>query len=125
MRKWTMGLGAAVLVILAGCGGGKAPAAPAAGGPAAATDVKLGEFFFNPKDVVVRAGDVVLAIKNEGSTEHNFVIEAAGKKVAEIPVLGAGKADNLKVKLEPGTYTMVCTYPGHKDGGMVGTLKVQ
>jgi uncharacterized cupredoxin-like copper-binding protein len=31
----------------------------------------------------------------------------------------------LKVPEKPGAYEYVCTVPGHKEGGMVGTLTVQ
>jgi uncharacterized cupredoxin-like copper-binding protein len=31
----------------------------------------------------------------------------------------------LDVSVEPGTYAMFCSVPGHEDGGMKGTFAVQ
>lgn len=103
------------------CGSGKA----ASGAPAGAVEVQLEEFAIEPKEVTAGAGDVTLTARNAGSTEHNLVLEQGGKTVAEIPVVGVGKAETLRVKLGPGTYTVVCTLPGHRDAGMVATLTVK
>jgi len=88
--------------------------------------IKMREFAFDPKDVVVKAGEVIFAVKNEGAIEHNFIVEdGARKNMAQIAVLDAGKTEELKVTLRGGTYGIVCTLPGHKDAGMIGTLRVQ
>ena len=113
---WLVGLAAGLLV---------AAAALAAPAPRPVL-IKLREFVFDPKDVTVRAGEVTFDIKNEGIIEHNFIIEdGARKKMAQIAVLDAGKTEELKVTLRPGTYAIVCNLPGHKDAGMTAALRVQ
>ena len=36
-----------------------------------------------------------------------------------------GDSEHLRVDLPPGRYVMVCTVPGHRELGMVGTLAVR
>ena len=101
---------------------------PAAAAPAKPQriEIKGSEFKYEPKDVTARTGEIILVVTNTGATDHNIVIQdAAGKDLAQIPVISPGKTEELKVTLRPGTYRLVCTLPGHKEAGMVGTLKVQ
>lgn len=89
-------------------------------------EIKAREFAFDPKEVSARPVEVTFVVKNEGSIEHNFVIEDANRRtVAQIAVIEAGKTEELKVTLRPGTFTIACNLPGHKDAGMIGTLRVQ
>ncbi len=89
-------------------------------------EIKAREFAFDPKEVSARPVEVTFVVKNEGSIEHNFVIEDATRRtVAQIAVIEVGKTEELKVTLRPGAYAIVCNLPGHKDAGMIGTLRVQ
>lgn len=89
-------------------------------------EIKGSEFKYEPKDVTARAGEITFVVTNTGSTDHNIVIQdTAGRDLAQIPVISPGKTEELKVTLRPGNYRLVCTLPGHKEAGMVGTLKVQ
>jgi len=107
-------------VVMAIAGRGLAAPAPVR------IEVKAREFLFDPKELSARPVEVTFAVKNEGSIEHNFIIEDANRRtVAQIPVIEVGKTEELKVTLRPGTYTIACNLPGHKDAGMIGTLKVQ
>lgn len=111
----------ALSLLASACGTGKAPA----GRPAGAVEIQLKEFAIEPKVVSAGAGEITLTARNVGSTEHNLVLEQGDRSVAEIPVVGVGKAESVQVKLSPGTYALVCTLPGHRDAGMVATLTVQ
>ncbi|MDR7483667.1 MAG: plastocyanin/azurin family copper-binding protein [Armatimonadota bacterium] len=104
----------------------------AAGPPGAAApaprpvEIKAREFAFDPREVTVRAGEVTFAVKNEGSIEHNFVLQDGTRRtVAEIAVIPAGAIEDVKVTLRAGTYAMLCTLPGHRDAGMHGTVRAQ
>lgn len=88
--------------------------------------IKADEFFFEPKEVTVKPGKVVFAVKNEGVIEHNFIIETSDrKKVAEIPILKPQESEDVEVNLRAGNYTFVCTLTGHREAGMVGKLTVK
>lgn len=47
--------------------------------------------------------------------------------IAATEMLGNGESDSITftVPSEPGTYLIVCTFPGHYSGGMVATLVVE
>lgn len=68
------------------------------------------------------AGDVALTLDNTGSIEHNVTIEELGDET----VLDAagGETDETTIALEPGELTYYCSVPGHREGGMEGTLTV-
>ncbi len=89
--------------------------------------IKAREFAYEPREVTVgRPGVVVFVVRNEGVIEHNFVIETAERrKVAAIANLKPGETEELEAGLRAGTYTFVCTLPGHRDAGMVGRLVVK
>lgn len=95
-------------------------------GPGASTfEVAASEFKFEPRDITARAGEITFVVRNVGMIEHNFVIEdRTGQRLAGIPTIEVGKTERLTVSLTPGSYTIVCTYPGHREAGMVGTLTV-
>lgn len=67
-------------------------------------------------------GDVELTLENTGTIEHNVVFEELNnEKVLEAP---GGDTDDATVTLEEGEITYYCDVPGHREGGMEGTLTV-
>lgn len=67
-------------------------------------------------------GDVELTLDNTGTIEHNVVFEELNdEKVLEAP---GGDTDDATVTLEAGEITYYCNVPGHREGGMEGTLTV-
>jgi len=83
------------------------------------------EWRYEPKEVNLSQGDVIFDVKNGGLIEHNFVVEdEAKKKRAEIPYIEPGQTLETTVTLEPGTYTIYCSLPGHRDVGMIATLRL-
>lgn len=128
-------------VLLVACGGDDEPSPPAGDAPPAetsATDsagadapktVRLDEFSFEPAEVTVERGAVIEA-SNVGSTVHNVTIERGttptepSDELAATPTFPAGEQHSLEVDLDPGRYSLVCTVPGHREAGMVGTLTV-
>jgi len=83
------------------------------------------EFLYEPKEVRSSPGEVIFVVKNGGVIEHNFVLEDQVKKRrAAIPIVEPAQTLEAKANLEPGTYMIYCSIPGHKEAGMVATLVV-
>jgi uncharacterized cupredoxin-like copper-binding protein len=111
-----------------------APAAPpaassvprttaAAAATTATTDqVKGGEFFFRlSTKSAAKPGTVTFVFKNAGHVLHDFRIN--GKQTA---LIQPGKTAKLVVAFKKkGTYTYLCTVPGHAQAGMKGTFTVR
>jgi manganese oxidase len=89
--------------------------------PAGASEVKLSEFKIDPSDLTVSA-DSSIVVTNAGTTPHNLTIQGTDYKTKDI---SPGQSATLDLKgLKEGTYTMMCSIPGHAQAGMKGTLTV-
>jgi glucose/arabinose dehydrogenase/uncharacterized cupredoxin-like copper-binding protein len=96
-------------------------ASPAAGQPVITAGQPV-ELSFDPSQVTIAANtDVQLTVQNGGVTPHNFSIDALGISVDVQP----GDQAVVLINAEPGDYEFYCNVPGHKEGGMVGTLTVE
>lgn len=94
------------------------PEGGAGGGPVA---VSLTEFAIAPAPLTVSAGGTV-AVTNDGTTTHDLTVE--GQDLAT-PTLDAGGTADLDVSaLAPGTYTVFCSIPGHRESGMETDITV-
>lgn len=143
MRRLIIGVALlASALLVAACGGGSA-AAPTPTPVVVTLDAK--DLAYNHEAITVQAGQpVLLKFTNSGALAHDFTVDS-------IP-LAAGHSDDghadshgtstapdadLHFHLEPGesgeftftptessTYTFYCSVPGHKEGGMEGTLIV-
>jgi uncharacterized cupredoxin-like copper-binding protein len=83
------------------------------------------EFRFDPREVTAAPGEITFLVKNQGTIEHNFVLDnSAGRTVAEISVIEPGQALEIQAAVQAGTYTIYCSLPGHREAGMVATLEV-
>lgn len=69
----------------------------------------------------IPAGEVIVALRNDGGAPHNVTFEEADVKVQAQG--GAAASDTFQ--LEPGTYTYYCDVPGHRSQGMEGQVTVQ
>lgn len=116
-------------LLLAGCAGGGGSAggghdhaenSPVVEG-AREIEVRAANLRFAPEEIEVAAGEDVAIVLTAADITHDFTIEeldvhvgADGGRTAR----GGLRAD------EPGTYTYLCTVPGHAAAGMEGTLTV-
>jgi plastocyanin len=113
-------LTASTALLLSACAGGDG-AAEAVDLPAGALSVVGTDTLeFEPATLEASAGEIALALTCEGGVNHNLVIEDTEELVAEC---GRGQTDVGTVELEAGSYTYVCTVPGH-ESRMRGTLTV-
>ena len=139
-----LGAGLVIVALASGCTGkdGAEDATGTTSNGVQQRTVALSELKFEPATLTVRAGPPVrLTVKNAGTAEHDLVI-------AGLPATGVkNAADAHRASMQPGmimadtkpksqaeiaftpmkagTYEIYCSYPGHKDGGMKGTLIVE
>ena len=106
-------------------GSKKAPAAKpeaAAKGPGGTLQLAASEsaLAFDKTSLTSKPGKVTIDFDNPSALEHNVAIEQNGKVIAESETLAKGKT-SVDAELAPGTYTFLCTIPGHAEAGMEGT----
>jgi plastocyanin len=125
MRKIAIALALfALLVAVAACGGSSGGAQPAG-----STKVSMTEFKFDPgtaSPITVAHGKVVFWLVNTGNTSHDLSIkDSSGNTVGTSELVSPGDSVEFDVdNLAAGSYTIVCTQPGHEASGMKGTLTV-
>jgi plastocyanin len=141
-RFWLLGLALVSAVILSACG--STGGGGGGGGGGAVSVNMLDTLKFDPATISVGAGGSV-NVKNGGAQQHNFVLvkpedenrvatEAAAKNgdatgIAGVlaggaPVAGGG-TETVTLSAPAGSYSYICTIPGHYQAGMKGTLTVQ
>ncbi len=112
---------AATALGLAGCGGDD-------GGGEAATDIEvMGEdsLEFDPDAFTVPAGQEVTVTLTSGGVEHDFVIEDLDGEDVEVVHADANQTETGTFTVDsPGTYTVYCAVPGHREAGMEAVLEV-
>jgi plastocyanin len=108
----------------------KAPApkakSGAKGGPGGTLQLAASptDLAFDTTTLTSKPGKVTIDFKNPSALEHNVAIEQNGKEIAVSETLAEGKT-SVSADLAPGTYTFLCTVPGHAEAGMEGTLTVK
>ena len=101
---------------VAGKAGGKAAA------DATVVDVDASNFEFGPGTIKVDATEEVALTLHSKDGPHDFAVDGLGL-VADV---GGGRTDTQRLRIDtPGRYTFFCTLPGHRDGGMEGTIVVR
>lgn len=111
------------MLAFAACGGGDEEAGPADGGGGQTLELAAdpgGGLAYDKETLEASAGEVTIVLTNESSVEHDVRIEELD---VGTDIFSEG-TDSVTVTLEPGTYTFFCSVPGHREGGMEGTLAV-
>lgn len=82
-------------------------------------------YSFTPSTIIVSGGDKVrLTFKNTGNVSHDFAIQDLDVNTTLV-VPGDTQAVEFTVPLKVRKYEFICTVPGHKEAGMVGTISIQ
>jgi nitrite reductase (NO-forming) len=110
-----------------GPGAGVAVPAPAAAPGAQRVTVTVGNSMqFAPASIVVRVGQPVeLTLRNGGGIPHDFTLAEGAAQPVTIAAQGGQTARGTFTIDAPGTYTFVCSVPGHAAAGMRGTITAQ
>ena len=123
-RVRTLGVAVAAALVLAACGGGGDATADGDGDGAAGSDALAltgtDELLWDVESLSAEAGTIAFALTCEDGVNHNLVIEETGDEVAACQ---PGETVEGSVELEAGTYTYICTVPGHETR-MIGELTV-
>ena len=98
-------------------GKGKEQATTTAGA-AIPVDVSEIDYKIRLKPTTFNQGSYEFRLKNAGQVPHNLTIKGPGLSTRATPTIGAGKSAKLTVALQPGTYELYCSVPGHKQLGM-------
>jgi uncharacterized cupredoxin-like copper-binding protein len=83
-----------------------------------------GSIAYQFADAEAPAGQLEIRSPNESSTDHDIALEGNGVN-EKGEVVKNGGVSEFSVDLKPGEYTFFCTVPGHREGGMEGTLTVK
>src|SRR4051794_21452951 len=105
---------------LTACGGSSA----SGGGDVANADLKvhaLDSLKFDKSAYTVHGGDVNIGYIDDGSLQHTLLIDGHGGFKL---VVNHGESKAGTVNLAPGTYTIYCDVPTHRESGMQATLTV-
>ena len=118
----------ALLLAAAGCGGNDG------GGPTRTTNAEAGgtvtvtahEYSFDPNRVVVSgAGALRIVLRNDGDLAHNIHLQRDGKDIGGTPSFAPGDSRSVRLRVQPGTYELLCTVGDHAQLGMKGELTVK
>jgi uncharacterized cupredoxin-like copper-binding protein len=110
------------LGLLTACGGG--------GGGGATHKLEVvagenGEFKFNPATLDVAKGEKVevTLVNKDSAQNHSFILTDLNAKTKQVP---PGQKETITFTAsKTGSFAFYCDVPGHKDGGMTGTLNVK
>lgn len=86
-----------------------------------------GQLAYQVSSATARAGALTIDSRNASATPHDIAVQegANGRVLAVGKVVSNGGVSTVSVNLRPGRYTFYCTVPGHRQGGMVGTIVVR
>jgi plastocyanin len=83
-----------------------------------------GTLAFDTDELDSEAGEVTINFDNPAAVEHDVTLEQDGQEIAKSDLVSEDTTD-VSADLEPGEYTFYCSVPGHREGGMEGTLTVR
>jgi plastocyanin len=142
MRRTFAVLVLAAITATTGCGGDDSDGSEAEAAEGQATVLRIkdtstpGDWSFDTKRLTAKAGKVTIELHNDSGLGHNVRVHSGGccfkpgyKDLGGTEVIGATGFDKRNtvratLDLEPGTYTFLCSIPGHFQAGQHGTLVV-
>ena len=111
--------------------GGGAAATGGGGGGGGGSAIKLsadpsGALSFDTSSLSAKAGNVTIDFDNPAAITHDVAVEdSSGKELGKSDLISQSTTTLDLSNLKPGKYTYFCTVPGHREGGMEGTLTVK
>jgi plastocyanin len=118
----------AAILLAAGCGGDddEATGRTVTVDRGATVAVTAREYSFDPDRIVVQAaGALTIELENAGDLAHNLRLRRDGEDAGGTPSFPGGRAESARVRVEPGSYELLCTVGDHAELGMIGELEVK
>lgn len=79
---------------------------------------------YDTTSLTAKAGEVTIDFSNPAPIEHDVAILKDGEEIAASELVTEADT-SVSAELEPGSYTFLCTVPGHAEAGMEGILTVE
>ena len=83
-----------------------------------------GQLAYASTRATAEAGPLKIESKNDAQIPHDIALEGGGVNEKGETVQDGGTSE-IEVDVQAGEYTYYCTLPGHRAGGMEGTLTVE
>jgi plastocyanin len=84
------------------------------------------EFRFALSRQTVKAGPVIVELRNAGQDAHDLrLVRVGGTHVYAVPLAQSGQTIDREFSLAPGTYRLYCSVANHRALGMQATLVVR
>jgi mono/diheme cytochrome c family protein len=86
-----------------------------------------GQLAYEVSSATATAGELEIDSRNASGTPHDIALQegTSGRLLGDGAIVSNGGISRVSVSLRPGRYTFYCTVPGHREGGMHGTLTVR
>jgi plastocyanin len=124
MRRFVLPVTVAALALVAAaCSGHSEHANKPVEPGARKVPIEATSFEFAPDEITADAGEDLAIVLNSDDISHDFVIDGQGGHI--VGTDGSGTARGGLTIDKPGSYTFYCSLPGHRDGGMEGTIVVK
>jgi plastocyanin len=118
----------AAILMAAGCGGDddEATGRTVTVERGATVAVTGREYSFDPERIVVQAaGPLTIELENAGDLAHNLRLRRDGEDAGGTPSFPGGRTESARVRVQPGSYELLCTVGDHAELGMTGELEVK
>jgi plastocyanin len=113
-------------LLLVGCGGNDEPGRTVTAPAGAKLRVVADEYSFDPSTIVVEsAGTLNVTLRNRGSLAHNLRVLRGDEQIGGTATLPAGDSSSARIKLDAGSYRIICSVGDHEQLGMTGALRVR
>jgi nitrite reductase (NO-forming) len=114
------------VLVTTACSGGASASEATVAVPDGAQQIALtvgNSMSFDPATITVTAGQpVYLTLRNGGQLPHDFALTDGVAQPLKITATGGQTSSGVFTIDKPGTFTFVCSMPGHASAGMQGTI---
>jgi plastocyanin len=89
-------------------------------------DLQIGDYFYQPSDLMIRPGEVQVALTNVAGRRHTWVVQDRASGADLVTATLTAREEKVVTFTAPpeGTYRIYCNVTDHAERGQVGTLTV-